>query len=58
MDNKRVYTVSEIQEILEIGKTAAYELIKKNLFRSVHIGGHIRISKDSFDKWLKEQIGE
>ena len=56
MDNKRVYTVSEIQEILEIGKTAAYDLIKKNLFHCVHVGGHIRISKKSFDEWMNSQI--
>lgn len=50
---KRVYTVSEIQAILEISPSTAYELIKKKLFRVVRIsGGIIRISKRSFDEWL------
>ena len=50
---KRVYTVSEIQSILEISPSTAYELIKKKLFRVVRIsGGIIRISKRSFDEWL------
>ena len=51
-DDKRTYTVDEIQDILGICRTTAYELVKKNLFRHVRIGGCIRISKRSFDEWL------
>ena len=50
------HTVDEIQDILEIGRTAAYKLVKQNLFRSVRIGGSIRISKKSFDAWLDSQL--
>ena len=50
--DKRTYTVDEIQDILEISRPTAYGLVKKNLFHSVRIGGHIRISKRSFDEWL------
>ena len=53
--DKRVYTVDEIQDILGIGRTAAYTLIHKNLFQCVRIGGSIRISKKSFDAWLDNQ---
>ncbi|MCD8300133.1 MAG: helix-turn-helix domain-containing protein [Clostridiales bacterium] len=49
---KRTYTVDEIQDILGIGRNSAYQLVKQNLFRSVRIGGSIRISKKSFDEWL------
>lgn len=49
---KRTYTVFEIQGILGISKTTAYNLIKSNVFHSVRVGGHIRISKKSFDEWL------
>jgi excisionase family DNA binding protein len=52
---KRTYTVSEIQEILEIGKTTAYALIKEAPFSIVRVGGSIRISKKSFDDWLDNQ---
>ena len=52
---KRTYTVNEIQNILSIGRNTAYELIKSNVFKSVRIGGIIRISKCSFDKWLDEK---
>lgn len=53
---KRTYTVREIQNILEISRPSAYNLIKENLFRTVRIGGHIRISKASFDSWLDSQM--
>jgi len=49
---KRTYTVEEIQNILSIGRNAAYELVKSNQFRSVRVGGNIRISKKNFDTWL------
>lgn len=49
---KRAYSVDDIMEILDISRSSAYILIKKNLFRSVKIGNQLRISKVSFDKWL------
>lgn len=52
---KRVYTVDEIQDILDISKTTAYSLVKQQQFRCVKIGGHYRISKKSFDNWLDRQ---
>ena len=54
--DKRTYTVDEIQDILEISRSSAYNLVKKNLFRSVRIGGHIRVSKRSLDEWLDTQL--
>lgn len=51
---KRTYTVTEIQEILGIGRNSAYALVKSNVFSSVRIGESIRISKRSFDAWLDE----
>ena len=53
--SKMVYTVPDIQEILKISKSKAYELCKQNLFRTINIGRAVRISKEPFDKWLNEQ---
>ena len=39
---KRTYTVSEIQDILGIGRNAAYAIVKKGYFSTVRIGGIIR----------------
>lgn len=53
LDNeKRAYSVDDIMTILDISRSSAYILIKKNLFRSIKIGNQLRISKASFDKWL------
>ncbi len=52
LPGKRTYTVDEIQDILGISRTTAYNLVKTQAFHSVRVGGHIRISKKSFDEWL------
>lgn len=51
---KRTYTVEEIAVLLNIGKAAAYDLVKSGCFRIVKIGKAIRISKKSFDLWLDQ----
>ena len=51
---KRTYTVDEIQDILGVSRPTAYNLVTQELFRSVRVGGHIRISKKSFDEWLDQ----
>jgi len=50
--NKKSYSVAEIQQILGISRPTAYALIKKDLFQSVSMGNGIRIVKSSFDDWL------
>lgn len=52
---KKVYTVSEMMDILGISQTTAYLLIGRKEFHTVRIGRHIRISKVSFDAWLDGQ---
>ena len=56
-NNLETYTAEEIMEILNIGKTAVYELIKdsyinKNNFKVLKIGKLYRIPKKSFDEWF------
>lgn len=53
---KKTYTVQEIMKILNIGKNAAYQLVEQKYFKSVRIGSSIRISKESFDKWLNDNL--
>lgn len=55
--DKRTYTVGEIQNILGISQPTAYGLVRKNYFRTVKVGRHIRISKRSFDEWLDQKAG-
>ncbi len=49
---KCTYTVEEIQNILGIGITTAYKLVKEKKFHSVRVGHRVVISKKSFDEWL------
>ncbi len=49
---RRTYTVDDIAQILGIGRSSAYLLVKERHFRIVRIGNAIRISKRSFDEWL------
>ena len=56
MEEKRCYTVKELQEILGISRPTVYELLKKNEFRWVKINSNYRISKKSFDEWLDKKM--
>ena len=49
----RAYTVEQIAAMLNIGRTTAYQLVKKEQFKTVRIGNAIRVSKKSFDEWLE-----
>ena len=43
MEEKRCYTVKELQEILGISRPTVYELLKRNEFRWIQIGTKYRI---------------
>lgn len=56
-EEKKVYSVSDIQKLLGLGRTKTYifleEVYKNNEpFRVIKIGKLYKIPKDSFDKWL------
>lgn len=52
-DTKKVYTVDEIQDILGIGLSTVYKLVKAGQFHSVKVGHRVLVSKRSFDEWLQ-----
>ena len=52
MNERRCYSVNDLQEMLGISKPAVYELLKRKEFHWVMIGGRYKISKRSFDEWL------
>ena len=45
---------TEIAEQLCVSKKVAYALVKSGQFAYVRAGRAIRVSKDSFDKWLNQ----
>ena len=52
---KRVYTVEDLREILNVSESYVYKLIKSGEFRVVKVGRHYRIPKPAFDKWFNEK---
>ena len=50
-----VLNVQDIQQILNIGRRQAYELVGSNQFPVIRIGRNIRIVKDVFIQWLYGQ---
>ncbi len=47
-----VLTVPQLAEVLNIGRNAAYELVKSGKIRSIHIGKSIRISQTAVLEYL------
>ncbi|WP_295765146.1 helix-turn-helix domain-containing protein [uncultured Oscillibacter sp.] len=47
-----VLTVSDISEILVIGKNTAYELVRSGRIKSVQVGRQIRIPKSALLEYL------
>lgn len=59
MPEKRCYTVDDLMLILECGRRTVYDLLKKNEFRYIKLGGSgYRISRKSFDEWLDKQAAD
>ena len=47
--------VSELKEILNIGRRQAYELVKREDFPKLMVGNSIRIPPEGLENWLKQQ---
>ena len=54
----RTYTVNDIAAILGIGRAVADKLANSGLFKTIRIGNMIRISRKSFEDWLKMEAVE
>ncbi len=58
MNEKREATsmsVRQMGNLLGLGKTDSYWLIKKNLFKVIQVKGRMRIMRDSFEEWYQSQ---
>ena len=57
---KKVLTVKQVQEILQVSQKTAYSLVRQVLitgeFRVIKIGGTYRISTESFLNWIDAQV--
>lgn len=50
---KATLTVRELSEMLGIGLTTTYDLIKKKQFHTIKVGRKILIPKVTVKKWLE-----
>lgn len=59
MENARKRTsmsVPEMGRLLGLCKTESYWLIKKNYFKTITVGGNMRVMIDSFERWYANQF--
>lgn len=48
-------TLREMQEMLSIGRTKAWQLVASGEVPAVKIGRSVRVSRTELEGWLKEQ---
>lgn len=58
-NEKLVYNLKDIMEIMDLGRSSAYAWIKEvyrngQPFRVLKIGANYKIPKNSFDAWLNQ----
>lgn len=53
MSERLAYTVTETADALGIGRTVAYDLIRRGELPHIRIGRSIRIPRASLDAWLQ-----
>lgn len=54
LNQKKTYTIDEIATLMNISMKSAYALVKSGAFHYVRVGRAIRVSKESFDRWLNQ----
>jgi excisionase family DNA binding protein len=55
---KQLYRVEEAAEVLNIGRTRVFHLIRLGLLESVKIGASRRVPARAIEKYLAELLGE
>ena len=53
-----LYTVGDIQRIMSLGRTRAYELMRSDGFPSIKLNNRIYITKTNFEKWLDKNTNK
>lgn len=46
-------TANDLVEIMRIGRSSAYELMRTEQFPSIRIGKSVRVPKSAFIQWLE-----
>ena len=56
MRKRTSMSVPEMGRLLGLCKTESYWLIKKNYFKTITVGGNMRVMIDSFEEWYANQF--
>ena len=48
-------TIKEVQDILAIGRTKAWQLVASGQIPAISIGRSVRVSRRELDGWLRQQ---
>ena len=52
-DDIIVYVVEDIESILHLGRTKAYQLMSSDAFPSFRLNRRLYVTKPNFEKWLQ-----
>ena len=50
---KKTMSVREARQVLGLGKTESYWLVKKGFFEVIMVGGKMRVVMESFEAWYE-----
>ena len=50
------YSVRELTQLLAVSRDTIYALMKKDVFDTFQADNHTRITKNSFERWYKQQV--
>lgn len=53
MEDKKVYTLDEVAEILSVTKRTVYSYVKDGKLEAVKVGKFWRVRKDQLDRFLE-----
>jgi excisionase family DNA binding protein len=48
-------TISELQKILNVGRTTAYGLVATGELRAIRVGRAVRVRRADLDRWAERQ---
>lgn len=58
MDTKLLYRVEEVAKLLDVGRTAVFDLIRSGELASVKIGGARRIPRQAVENYINQLMEE
>ena len=54
---QKLLTVKDVQSILNIGRTTAYQLMRSSGFPTLRINNRLFVSQEALEKWIKMYSG-